>query len=146
VKSVRLLFLLVPLLAALGGCGSNFGFPGVYRINVEQGNIVTEDMVAQLKEGMSRRQVRFIMGTPLIEDTFHADRWDYRYLLRNGDETLRERHVIVEFDGDSLVSVEGDIKPVWAGGTAGLETDEEAAESAENDADGEESEAGGAEG
>lgn len=105
----------------LVGCGGGFGFPGVYRINVEQGNIVTEDMVAQLKHGMSRRQVRFIMGTPLIEDTFHAERWDYRYTLRNGDDTIRENRVSVLFDGDELVDVQGEIRPEWAGGTAGVE-------------------------
>lgn len=98
----------------LGGCGSNFGFPGVYKINVEQGNIVTEEMVAQLKPGMSRRQVRFIMGTPLIEDTFHEDRWDYRYTLRNGNDTLNEERLTVFFDGDSLSGVTGTKLPAWA--------------------------------
>ena len=52
------------LLTALAACGSNFGFPGVYRINVEQGNVVTEEMVEQLRPGLNRRQVRYIMGTP----------------------------------------------------------------------------------
>lgn len=115
---------LIPLFLSallLAGCGGSFGFPGVYRINVEQGNIVTEDMVAQLKAGMSRRQVRFIMGTPLLEDTFHADRWDYRYTVRNGERTLRENRVSVIFDGDQLVDVQGTLRPVWAGGTAGAE-------------------------
>lgn len=124
--------LLILFVAVLSGCSGGFGFPGVYRINVEQGNIVTEDMVAQLKEGMSRRQVRFIMGTPLIEDTFHAERWDYRYSLRNGDETIREREVTVVFADDKLVNVEGDIKPVWAGGTAGLDEQETDTDSQED--------------
>ena len=78
------------LLCALAGCGSNFGFPGVYRINVEQGNVVNEEMVEKLRPGLNKRQVRYIMGTPLIEDSFHDDRLDYRYLLRNGTETLAE--------------------------------------------------------
>ena len=76
----------------LAGCGTNIGFPGVYRIDVEQGNIITPEMVEQLQQGMTRRQVRFILGTPLIEDTFNEDRWDYRYTLRNGTgHTRRER-------------------------------------------------------
>ena len=79
----------------LAGCGTNIGFPGVYRINVEQGNIVTADMVEQLAPGMTRRQVRFILGTPLIEDTFHEHRWDYRYTLRNGLETVQENRLTV---------------------------------------------------
>ena len=101
------------LLAGLIGCGSNFGFPGVYRINVEQGNVVTEEMVEQLRSGLNRRQVRYIMGTPLIEDSFHEDRWDYRYLLRNGNELLSETQLTLWFEEDELVRVEGPDAPNW---------------------------------
>ena len=101
------------LLAGLVGCGSNFGFPGVYRINVEQGNVVTEEMVEQLRPGLNRRQVRYIMGTPLIEDSFHEDRWDYRYLLRNGNELLSETQLTLWFEEDELVRVEGPDAPTW---------------------------------
>ena len=101
------------LLAGLVGCGSNFGFPGVYRINVEQGNVVTEEMVEQLRPGLNRRQVRYIMGTPLIEDSFHQDRWDYRYLLRNGNELLSETQLTLWFQEDELVRVEGPDAPNW---------------------------------
>ena len=101
------------LLAGLVGCGSNFGFPGVYRINVEQGNVVTEEMVEQLRSGLNRRQVRYIMGTPLIEDSFHEDRWDYRYLLRNGNELLSETQLTLWFEGDELVRLEGADAPNW---------------------------------
>ena len=101
------------LLAVLVGCGSNFGFPGVYRINVEQGNVVTEEMVEQLRPGLNRRQVRYIMGTPLIEDSFHEDRWDYRYLLRNGNELLSETQLTLWFEEDELVRVEGPDAPNW---------------------------------
>ena len=101
------------LLAALVGCGSNFGFPGVYRINVEQGNVVTEEMVEQLRPGLNRRQVRYIMGTPLIEDSFHEDRWDYHYLLRNGGELLSETQLTLWFEEDELVRVEGPDAPSW---------------------------------
>jgi outer membrane protein assembly factor BamE len=101
------------LLAGLISCGSNFGFPGVYRINVEQGNVVTEEMVEQLRPGLNRRQVRYIMGTPLIEDSFHGDRWDYRYLLRNGNELLSETQLTLWFEGDELVRAEGPDAPNW---------------------------------
>ena len=67
-------------LAALAGCS----FPGVYKIDIQQGNVVTQDMIDQLKPGMTRRQVRFIMGNPLITDTFHANRWDYLYSIQPG--------------------------------------------------------------
>ena len=102
------------LLCALAGCGSNFGFPGVYRINVEQGNVVNEEMVEKLRPGLNKRQVRYIMGTPLIEDSFHDDRWDYRYLLRNGTETLAETRLTLWFDGDELARAEGPDAPDWA--------------------------------
>ena len=98
----------------MAGCGSNFGFPGVYRINVEQGNVVNEEMVEKLRPGLNKRQVRYIMGTPLIEDSFHDDRWDYRYLLRNGNETLAETRLTLWFDGDELARAEGPDAPDWA--------------------------------
>jgi outer membrane protein assembly factor BamE len=102
-------------IALLSAC-SFVGFPGVYRIDVEQGNIVTEEMAEQLRPGMSRRQVRFILGTPLIEDTFNQDRWDYVYVKRNGQNILEESRLTVEFDGDSLLSVSGDqLPPGWGG-------------------------------
>ena len=109
----------IPLIRSLAlgcllvGCGSNFGFPGVYRINVEQGNVVTEEMVEQLRPGLNRRQVRYIMGTPLIEDSFHEDRWDYRYLLRNGNELLSETQLTLWFEEDELVRAEGPDAPNW---------------------------------
>ena len=93
----------------LSACGF-VGFPGVYKIDVEQGNIVTEEMVAQLKPGMTRRQVRFILGTPLLEDPFNQDRWDYPYVKRNGLKVLNESRLLVYFDGDSLVKYEGDVE------------------------------------
>ena len=95
-------------LATLGGC-SGIGFPGVYRINVEQGNIVDQEMVDQLKPQMTRRQVRFVLGTPIIEDTFNADRWDYLHVVRLGNDTLTRSQLTVVFDGDVLVDVQGDL-------------------------------------
>jgi outer membrane protein assembly factor BamE len=104
---------LAAALSMLTACG-NFGFPGVYRIDIEQGNIVTQDMVDQLQSGMNQRQVRFIMGTPLLEDTFNRARWDYPYLLRNGTTVIRQATVTMHFDGDILANVTGDYLPAWA--------------------------------
>ncbi|MDP4652271.1 MAG: outer membrane protein assembly factor BamE [Haliea sp.] len=117
---MRSLFLALAL-ASLTACG-NFGFPGVYRIDIEQGNIVTQDMIDQLKPGMSQRQVRFILGTPLVEDSFNADRWDYPYLLRNGSDLIRQASVSVHFEGDNLNTVTGDYLPAWAAAPAESET------------------------
>ncbi len=98
------------LLLAIAGC-SSLKFPGVYRINVQQGNIIDQEMVEQLEIGMTRRQVRFVMGTPLIEDTFNPNRWDYYYSLRRGDGSLSDKHIQLNFDGDVLASMEGDLEP-----------------------------------
>jgi len=108
------ILLIALVITCLSACGF-VGFPGVYKIDVEQGNIVTQEMADQLKPGMSRRQVRFIMGTPLIEDTFNQDRWDYPYVKRNGLNVLSESLLTVVFEGDTLVTVRGDyLPPAWS--------------------------------
>jgi outer membrane protein assembly factor BamE len=101
--------LLISLAITFLSACSFVGFPGVYRINIEQGNIVTQDMADQLKPGMNRRQVRFILGTPLAEDTFDQDRWDYIFVIRNGNKVLEQSRLTVEFEGDALVSISGDL-------------------------------------
>ena len=99
--------------AAISGCGF-VGFPGVYKIDIEQGNLVDQEMIEQLQPQMSRRQVRFIMGSPLVEDTFNPDRWDYPYVIRNGQTIIREAQISIYFDGDVLDRIEGDYLPEWA--------------------------------
>ena len=98
------------LIVLLTGC-SSWGFPGVYRIDVEQGNIVDQEMVDQLKTGMSRRQVRYILGTPLIEDPFNQSRWDYVFTVRNGNTIKREDRLTVFFEGDTLDHFTSTIPP-----------------------------------
>ncbi|WP_191489715.1 outer membrane protein assembly factor BamE [Pseudomonas sp. FEN] len=100
-------FTLVGLLA-LAGCS----FPGVYKIDIQQGNVVTQDMIDQLRPGMTRKQVRFIMGNPLLTDTFHANRWDYLYSLQpGGGERQQERISLLFNANDQLASLSGDFKP-----------------------------------
>ena len=125
-RLARITLFAVCLSTFLGAC-SFVGFPGVYKIDVEQGNIVTQEMADQLKPGMSRRQVRFILGTPLVEDTFNQDRWDYPYAKRNGQTVLDDSLLTVVFDGDALLEVSGDYLPAaWQTGEAAqpAETDE----------------------
>lgn len=100
-------FTLVGLLA-LAGCS----FPGVYKIDIQQGNVVTQDMIDQLRPGMTRRQVRFIMGNPLLTDTFHPNRWDYLYSLQPGGGERQQERIALNFnENDQLVSLSGDFKP-----------------------------------
>jgi outer membrane protein assembly factor BamE len=102
-------------LAALAGCS----FPGVYKIDIQQGNVVTQDMIDQLRPGMTRRQVLFIMGNPLITDTFHANRWDYLYSIQPGGSQRQQERVSLVFVGnDQLGGLAGDFMP-------GLSRDEE---------------------
>jgi len=112
------LAVLVLLCAALGGCGIGgvrFGFPGVYRIDVQQGNIVTQEMIDQLKPGMTKRQVRFIMGTPLVVDTFEPERWDYIHTMSRDGEKAAEKRVSLYFDKDVLVRIDGNYAPAAPG-------------------------------
>ncbi|WP_079204759.1 outer membrane protein assembly factor BamE [Pseudomonas sp. CC6-YY-74] len=95
-------------LLALAGCS----FPGVYKIDVQQGNVVTQDMIDQLRPGMTRSQVRFIMGNPLLTDTFHANRWDYLYSIQPGGGKRLQERVSVIFNGnDQLAGLSGDFMP-----------------------------------
>lgn len=103
-------------LALCAGCSNprlpdGRDIPFVYRMEIPQGNVVTQEQLAQLKPGMPPKTVRLIMGTPLIRDTFHPERWDYIYsLTRNGDERVQRRVTLVFVDG-RLHHVEGDVRP-----------------------------------
>ncbi|WP_322994457.1 outer membrane protein assembly factor BamE [Castellaniella sp.] len=94
----------------LAGCGTtNWGFP--YRATIQQGNWITSEQVAQLAVGMSRDQVRFVLGTPTLQDIFHANRWDYPYYNQPGygEDVLRQ--FTVWFDQDQLVRWAGSEQP-----------------------------------
>lgn len=93
----------------LGGCANYIPF--AYEVPVQQGNIITQDMVKQLRVGMTREQVRYVLGTPAIEDPFHADRWDYVYSIDREDEPMKVDRLTVIFRDDKLASVEGDLAP-----------------------------------
>ncbi len=83
-----------------------------YRIDVVQGNFVSKQMAAELKPGMTREQVRAILGTPLLQDLFHADRWDYVFSLRQGYQAPLVRRFSVFFDKDGkLLRTQGDPLP-----------------------------------
>jgi outer membrane protein assembly factor BamE len=101
--------ILLPL-AILAGCGS-LDAVGLspYKIDVQQGNVLSQDSVAKLKTGMTPAQVRFLLGTPLVSDPFHPNRWDYLYRLEKGGKLRETRHVVVVFENDHLKGLEGDV-------------------------------------
>ncbi len=105
--------LVAACVAGLASCAEEGGFklPGVYRIDIQQGNIITQDMVDKLKPGMDKNQVRFIMGTPVVEDPFHPNRWDYIYTLTKGGHQRHQRHIALFFKDNKLAMVKGDVVP-----------------------------------
>ena len=97
-KSVVLALVLGAIMAA-SGC--------VYRANISQGNIVEEEDLDQVEVGMTRNQVRFLLGTPMIDDPFHQDRWDYVYYVKIGrNEATAKRWVTVLFDGETVSEIQ----------------------------------------
>jgi len=109
-SALRTLFATGVLALILGACsGARWGFP--YKVDVQQGNWITTEQVEQLRSGMTRDQVRFLLGTPTLQDVFRDDRWDYPYYgkLGNGSEELRR--FSVWFKDDVLDRWEGDAQP-----------------------------------
>lgn len=82
----------------------------IYRIDIEQGNLLEETAVEQVSVGMTKNQVLFLLGTPMVADSFHTDRWDYTYYLKRGrSRDIERRWLIVYFDGDIVSSIEKDV-------------------------------------
>ncbi len=78
-----------------------------HRIDIQQGNVVTVDQLSQVKVGMDRQQVRYALGTPLTQDPFHAQRWDYFYSFKAGKEKQPTGyHISLWFEGDRLTRIE----------------------------------------
>jgi outer membrane protein assembly factor BamE len=126
--SARLGLVLVAC-AALSACGSFDGASNrlvnvlkPYRIDIVQGNVVTREQVAALRPGMSRIQVRDVLGTPLLASVFHADRWDYVFTLKRQGAEPQSRKVTVFFKNDVLERFEADPLPSEAEFVATLDT------------------------
>jgi outer membrane protein assembly factor BamE len=82
----------------------------VYRIDIQQGNLLEDADVAQVEVGMTRSQVQFLLGTPMVADSFHRDRWDYAYYLRQGrSRDVDRRWIVVYFDSDRVARIERDL-------------------------------------
>lgn len=97
-NSVKLLFIIV-LALGLTGC-----FIRPYKFTLYQGNDIQAEQVSQIQVGMSKEQVRYLLGTPLLQDVFHAERWDYVYLEKPGYKKGIERHFSIYFDKDERVA------------------------------------------
>ncbi|MEO8992058.1 MAG: outer membrane protein assembly factor BamE [Nitrosospira sp.] len=112
VVAMRARILTLVGLLLLAGCSS---VPSLlYKIEIQQGNVITQEMVNKLKPGMTRSQVRFALGSPMISDAFHENRWDYVYRLEQRGRLVEQRHLAVFFEGDKLVSTNGTFTPSLA--------------------------------
>lgn len=110
---MRHYIILFALLCA--SCSSALPSLKPYRMDIQQGNVVTSKMMMQLRPGMTKSQVRFIMGTPLVQDSFHSNRWDYFYQMRQQGKIIEQRRVILEFENEALARVRGDVIPAGSG-------------------------------
>ena len=97
----------VLLLVLIAGCESLL--PSFYSVPIRQGNYLDQATVSQLRPGMTRQQVQRIMGTPLVADPFHQNRWDYYYSYRKDGKVIEQRHVALFFTGDTLDRVDGTV-------------------------------------
>jgi outer membrane protein assembly factor BamE len=114
-KPLRVLLALITGAAMSSGCSQGTllapsNLPLVYKIDVQQGNVITQDMLTQLRPGMDKAKVLFIMGTPLVMDAFHQDRWDYIYTFQKGGDQREQQRATLYFKQDRLVRIEGDIR------------------------------------
>lgn len=108
------LSILVLAIIACPGCATrsdgSWKPPLVHRVDVQQGNVVDQTMINKLKPGMDKKQVSFILGTPLLQDPFHSNRWEYLYSFEPGGGQRKQRHITVYFVDDKLAKITGDIE------------------------------------
>ncbi|MCX4192720.1 outer membrane protein assembly factor BamE [Methylophaga sp. OBS1] len=111
-KSFIVYSLSVTAFLLLSACSTD-NIPGLYQIDVQQGNNVDQEMINKLEPGMTKNQVAYVMGTPLLIDTFHPNRWDYIYSYQPGGEEREQRRITLYFNDDETLShVEGDTRIV----------------------------------
>lgn len=103
-RAAVLLVLAITNVGALTGCSIS-----PYKIDVQQGNVVTQEMVAKLRPGMTRAQVKYVLGTPLVTDAFHPERWDYFYKFDKAGDPAEQRRLTLVFKDDQLDRLIGDV-------------------------------------
>jgi outer membrane protein assembly factor BamE len=108
-KTLFIALIFITLTGCSGGLPS-LSFPGVYKMDIIQGNVITQEKVDQLRPGLTKRQVNFILGTSLIRDTFDQDRWDYVYSVQPGGGERASERISVFFENDALTHFTGDFE------------------------------------
>ena len=106
-----LIFISLCLLCACSrSYDGGFNAPLLHKIDIQQGNVIDQEMLNQLKPGMDKKQVKFIMGTPVLIDPFHNERWEYIYSFQEGGSVREQRHITLHFENDKLAYISGDIE------------------------------------
>jgi len=109
-KSIYPLVLITGI--SLPGCSTVMNnLPGVYSLDIQQGNIISQETIDQLRPKMTKRQVLYIMGSSMLVDVFHQKRWDYLYSEQPGGEARKQKRLSLYFNGDELIGVQGDFRP-----------------------------------
>ncbi|SJM91748.1 Outer membrane protein assembly factor BamE [Crenothrix polyspora] len=107
-----LCYLSVSASLTLTACSTVFSYLPVYTIDIQQGNIVDQAMVDQLQPKMTKRQVLYILGSPMLADAFHQNRWDYLYSeQRNGEDRQQKKITLFFDDAEQITGIQGDFKP-----------------------------------
>lgn len=116
-KIILLIAFSIFISSIINGCSKRADgtrkIPLVYRVDIQQGNVIEQSMIDKLEPGMTKSKVRFIMGTPLLVDPFHSNRWEYIYSIEPGGGERAQRHIALFFKDDKLTHLEGDITPVY---------------------------------
>jgi outer membrane protein assembly factor BamE len=108
-KKLLILIIVSVTLGIVTGCAGLL--PDAHKIDIQQGNVLSQSALNQLQPGMNKRQVRYLLGSPLISDAFHKERWDYIYTFEKAGKLLEHKHISLYFEDDVVIGVTGDMKP-----------------------------------
>ncbi len=109
-KFILIAFFLCLLCGCSRSYDGSFNAPLLYKIDIQQGNVINQEMLNKLEPGMDKKRVKFIMGTPVIVDPFHNERWEYIYSFQEGGKVREQRHITLHFEDNKLAYISGDIE------------------------------------
>ena len=109
-KFILIAFFLCLLCGCSRSYDGSFNAPLLYKIDIQQGNVINQEMLNKLEPGMDKKRVKFIMGTPVIVDPFHNERLEYIYSFQEGGKVREQRHITLHFENTKLAYISGDIE------------------------------------
>ena len=109
-KFILISFFLFLVFGCSRSYDGGFNAPLLHKIDIQQGNVIDQEMLNKLQPGMDKKQVKFIMGTPVLVDPFHNERWEYIYSFQEGGKVREQRHITLHFENGKLAYISGDIE------------------------------------